>query len=256
MDRYWVKIALGAACIFGVGMTGISLAKKGVHELKTAALGPVPEMIQGIRSEFLNFRLDGRRIGHVRNLRVQSEGEWTPKTVQLLVALDREQSGLEDCQVASDRWGRSTRDARFRCVTSEDIDDERLEQVGEVTFEPGRLVRPLYASSRDLRRISRSALRGLDAELNSEDGKTVTGEASFDVQDRHGKRERGSVRVDATDGRALIEIRDESGREVFRLRADDNGVSLNANDKRGNSLLRLLAGEAGVDLKVNAEKEH
>ncbi|MBM4188350.1 MAG: hypothetical protein FJ206_13700 [Gemmatimonadetes bacterium] len=236
-------------------MTGISLAKKGVHELKTAALGPVPQVLENIRGELLNFRLDGRRIGHVKHLRVTSEGRLTAQSVQMAVQLDREQAGLEDCHVASDRWGRGNRDARFRCVTAEDIDDENLEPVGEVTFEPGRVVRPLHAAQRDLRRLNRSSLRGLDATLDSEDGRSMTGEASFDLQDRHGSRERGTVRIDATDGRALIEVRDQSGREIFRLKADDNGVSLNANDKRGRGLLRLLAGESGVEMKIDAERQ-
>jgi hypothetical protein len=83
----------------------------------------------------------------------------------------------------------------------------------------------------------------------------VSGQARHDIKDRHGSEHKGSVRLDAADGRALIEIRDDNGREVFRLRADDHGVSINAKDKRGNALLRLLAGESGVDIKVNAEKE-
>ncbi|MFN0178450.1 MAG: hypothetical protein ACKVZ0_06585 [Gemmatimonadales bacterium] len=255
MDKYWVKIALGAAVVFGVGMTGVTLAKKGVHELKTAALGPVPAVLAALRSELLNFRLDGRRIGSVKRIDVSNEGEWTPKSVQIRVALAEEIDGLEECQLATDRWGRRHEDARFRCVTDEDITDEELVQVGEVRFEPGDLVRPLYATERDVRRINRSAIRGLKGSLHSEDGNAVTGEASFDVEDRRGHREKGTVRLDASDGGALIEIRDEQGREIFKLRANEQGVSLNANDKRGNALLRLLAGEAGVSMKIDAEKE-
>ena len=254
MNKYWVRIAIGAAVVFGIGMTGITLSKKGVHELKTAALGPVPAVLAGLRSEFLNFRLDGRRIGHVKQVKIDSDGEWTPNTIQIRVALDQDPDGLADCQLATDHWARRGDDARFRCVTAEDVSERELVQVGEVAFEPADLVRPLFASPRDLRKLDRSALRGLKATLNSDDGNAVTGNAEFDVNDGRGHRQRGSVTVDASDGRAIIEIRDESGRELFKLRADDHGVSMNANDRRGKALFRLLGGESGVSIKIDGDK--
>jgi len=82
----------------------------------------------------------------------------------------------------------------------------------------------------------------------------VTGEATYDIETHHGDRERGSVRLNAADGRALIEIRDEAGRELFSLRANDRGVSIDARNKRGQELLKLLAGEAGVSIDVNTDK--
>lgn len=255
MDKYWVKIGLGALCVFGVGMTGISLARKGVHEVKAAALGPVRQALTHLPTDLLNFRLDGRRIGKIKQIEVSNEGEWAANSIQIQVALDREADGLVDCLLTNERWEHRNRDARFRCVSQDEIGDENLVQVGEVRFEPGSVTRPLYASEHDIRSLERSEIRGLKATVSSADGKSVTGQAKYDIRDRHGSEHKGTVRLDASDGRALIEIRDDNGREVFRLRADDNGVSINAKDKRGNALLRLLAGESGVDIKINAEKE-
>lgn len=255
MDKYWAKIGVGALCIFGVGMTGISLARKGVHELKTAALGPVQEVLTKLPTGLLRFRLDGRRIGQIRQIDVSNEGEWTSKSIQINVALDREADGLADCNVANEEWGHKATDARFRCVDKSDIADEDLVEVGSVVFNPGSITRPLYASEHDLRQMNRSDIRGLKATLSSPDDKTVTGSAEYDLNDRHGRHQKGTVRLDASDGRALIEIKDDNGREVFRLRADDRGVSINAKDKRGNALLRLLAGDEGVDIQVNPEKD-
>lgn len=254
MNRYWVKIGLGALCVFGVGMTGISLARKGVHEVKTATLGPIRQALTHLPTDLLNFRLDGRRIGQIKQVDVSNDGEWTAKSVQMEVALDREAEGLADCLLTNERWGHQSRDARFRCVTQDEVADEDLVQVGEVRFEPGSLTRPLYAAQHDLDRLERNDIRGLKATISSADGKSVTGQAKYDIRDHRGSDYKGSVRLDASDGRALIEIRDDNGRELFHLRADDHGVSINAKDKRGNALLRLLAGEAGVDIKVNAEK--
>jgi hypothetical protein len=236
-------------------MTGISLARKGVHEVKTAALGPVREALTHLPTDLLNFRLDGRRIGQIKQIEVSNEGEWAANSVQIQVALDREADGLADCLLTNERWEHRNRDARFRCASQDEIGGESLVQVGEVHFEPGSLTRPLYASEHDIRQIERSEIRGLKATVSSADGKSITGQAKYDIRDHHGSEHKGTVRLDASDGRALIEIRDDNGREVFRLRADNNGVSIDAKDKRGNALLRLLAGESGVDIKVNAEKK-
>ena len=254
MDRFWGKIAFGALGIFGLGMGGITLAKKGIHELKTTAVaGPIQAALHHLPTDLLNFRLDGRRIGKVRSVEVSNEGEWTAESIQMTVALEpgRAPDDLGDCQLASEMQGRR-KDASFRCVNSDEVAEDDLVKIGTVRFEPGEITRPLFVEQNDLRRMNRSDLRGLKANFRSEDGKAVQGEASFDLGNRHGNHEKGTVRIDARDGKALIEVHGENGERLFRLRADDNGVSINASDKRGRSLLKLLAGETGVHL--NAEK--
>ncbi len=254
MDRFWGKIGLGALGIFGLGMGGITLAKKGIHELKTAAVnGPVQAALHNLPTDLLNFRLDGRRIGKVRSVDISHEGDWDSKSVRMTVALEagRAPDDLGDCQLATESMGRR-KDASFRCVDADEIADDNLVEIGTVRFEPDALTRPLYIRDRDLRKLNESDVRSLTANLHSEDGKSVQGQAKFDVASGHGSRQRGTVKVDASNGRAVIEINGENGEELFRLRADDNGVSINANDKRGRSLLKLLAGETGVQL--NAEK--
>lgn len=253
MDRYWAKIGIGALAIFGVGFTGVTLAKKGIHELKTAAVGEVAQALRYPATDLLNFRLDGRRIGQVRSIEVSNEGEWTATSVLMQVALlnGREPEDLADCQLATEDIG-YRKDAAFRCVTADEVKDDGLVQVGEVTFSPSKVTRPLFVAEHDVRRLSKSELRGLKATLTSEDGKTVKGEARYDVATDRG-RERGTVKLDAGEGRALIEIKGEDGRELFQLRADDHGVTMTAKDKHGSNLLRLLAGHAGVHLDIRAD---
>ncbi len=254
MDRFWGKIAFGALGIFGLGMGGITLAKKGIHELKTTAIaGPVQAALRNLPTDLLKFRLDGRRIGTVRAVELENEGEWTDKSVQLTVTLEpgRAPVDLKDCQLATETMGHR-KDAAFRCADADEIAGGDLVEIGTVRFEPGQITRPLFVEQHDLRRISRSELRSVKASLRSDDGKAIHGQAKFDLGNRRGGLERGTVRIDASDGRALIEVNGENGEELFRLRADDKGVSINAKDKRGKSLLKLLAGEAGVEL--HAEK--
>lgn len=251
MDPYWKKIGIGALCVFGVGMAGITVAKKGVAELKTAALGPVQEVLRSA-PQLLTFRLDGRRLGQVKTIEVADQnGEWGAESVRILVELeaDRAPRDLADCALAADELARR-KDASFRCVTELDVADERLTRIGEVRFEPAGLSRPLYLARHEMRQLQRSNLRGLTATVEAVGQDGIEGNARYDIRSRNGRHERGTVRLDAADGRALIEVRDESGQEVFRLRADESGVSLNANDRDGARLLRLLAGEHGVDIKV------
>lgn len=260
MDRYWAKIGIGALAIFGVGFTGVTLARKGIHELKTAAVGGVADALRNPSMDLLNFRLDGRRIGKVRSIDVSSDGEWTAKSVSMQVALldGRAPDDLADCQLATEEI-EYRKDAAFRCVSDDDVKSDHLVQIGEVTFAPANVTRPLFASEHDVRQLSRSDIRGLNASLTSDDGKTMKGQARYDVSTDRG-RERGTVNVDAGDGRALIEIKGEDGRELFRLRADEKGVSINSVDKHGSGLMRLLANQTGVHLdvkgaEIKAEKD-
>lgn len=252
MNRYWLKIAAGSLLVFGVGMAGISLGKKSLHELKTAVGVPVAQALQS-PANALRFRLDGRQVGRIEAIEVQSDGQWAERAVQLQVRLDDPASAgqLGGCGIAGQRHRGGADNPSFRCVTEEAAGREGLVQVGEVAFEPAGVTRPLYLTERDRRSLERSDIRGLRGTLRSADGQTIDGQASFDVQDRSGARERGVVRIQAGQGKALIDIRDESGKELFRLDAGDHGVSLNARDRRGRNLVRLLAGQAGLDLLVD-----
>jgi hypothetical protein len=256
MDRYWAKIGFGALAVFGVGFVGVTLARKGVAQLKTVAVRPARDAIREVQSKLLNFRLDGRRLGYVRSIDVSNEGDWSANSVEMTVQVEagREPADLGDCLLATETLGHR-RDASFRCVDQSEVGSEGLVQIGEVQFEPAGITRPLYVADHQMRQLERSELRGIKANLTSSDGKSVKGSADFDIETRHGRRERGTVKIDAGDGGAVIEVRGADGQELFSLKAGDHGVSINAKDKRGSNLLRLLAGESGVHLNVTPEKD-
>ncbi len=257
MNPYWLKIGGGALAIFGVGYGGLKVAEKGVHEIQAATMGSIQHVLRDVPTKFLAFRLNGDRVGRLRTLDVSSNGDWSAQSVKMEVALDdRSASGeLANCNLAADDFRHGADDVNFRCASASDINDDHLTQVGEARFEPGDLVRPLYVRARELRRLEHSDIRNLKANFSSDDGKSVHGNADYDLRDRHGDRQKGSVRLDAADGRALIEIKDENGNELFHLRADDRGLSFNAKDRRGRELIKLLAGDAGVHFNVKADKD-
>jgi len=252
MSRYWLGIGAGALAVFGVGMTGISLGRKGLHELKTTMAGATVEALQEPIGA-LRFRLDGQRIGRVQSIDVQSHGEWGEKAIQMVVGLEDADllDLVADCGITGDRIRGPREEAEFTCVDMDAAEADGLVKIGEVRFEPGSVARPLLVSRRDRRHLERSEVKQLEASLHSADGESIDGKATFDVETRHGQRQRGMVSLKAGDGRALIDIRDESGKPLFRLDAGENGVSLKAADGRGRELVRLLAGSAGVDLRID-----
>jgi len=252
MSRYWLGIGAGALAVFGVGMTGIALGKKGLHELKSTVGGAAVETLQEPIGA-LRFRLDGRRIGRVQSIDVRSNGDWGEQAIQMVVGLENAKlvDLVAECGITGDRIRGPKEDAEFTCIDLNDAKADGLVQIGEVKFEPGDVARPLLVSRRDRRQLERSELRQVEASLRSADGESIAGEATFDVETRHGERQRGMVSLKAGDGRALIDIRDEKGTPLFRLDAGENGVSLKAADGRGRELVRLLAGSAGVDLRID-----
>lgn len=241
MNRYWLGIGAGALTVFGVGMAGITLGKKGLHELKTVATAPAQVLREPVGA--LRFRLDGERIGELRSVEVNNDGSWGPDAVRLVVALDDAASAgrLGRCGIVGETFSDYRDDARFRCVTSSEAEDEGLTRIGEVRFQPGDLARPLYVTEYARHRLERAEFRHLDASFTSPDGQSIDGKASFDLDARNGRRERGTVSIHAGDGRALIDVRDESGKPLFQLRAGESGVSLKAADGKGAELLRLLS---------------
>src|SRR5207245_953626 len=148
------------------------------------------------------FRLDGRRIGRIQSVDVNHTGSWDANTVKLTVALDQKETlgTLIDCNITAEETHHFDDRSSFQCASAGDLGS--LVELGQVRFEPGALTRPLYVSQDDVRRLEHSDIRQLEASLNSDSGgKTVQGHANFDIEPRHGGRQRGTVNLDASDGR-------------------------------------------------------
>jgi len=220
--------------------------------LKSTVIGATAESLQEPIGA-LRFRLDGHRIGRVQSIDVKSDGQWGPESIRMVVGLEDADFAdlLADCAITGDRFRGPKADAEFACVPMADAENRGLVQIGEVSFEPGKLERPLLVSRHDQRALERSQVRQLDASIHSSDGESIDGTATFDLQSRRGERQRGVFNIKAGDGRALIEVRDSDGNSILHLDAGENGVSLKAADGRGRELVRLLAGSAGVDLRID-----
>ena len=225
---YWMKIGLGAAMVFALGLTIVSVVQAGKSKFKSMLAtvgGRIPmEMTD------LPFRLDGRHLGDLTGVEVhrasaRSVGDVTVKIRLIDASL---QSEILDCNVAAlpiRHLKRSSR-ARFRCAEPAEIAAGGLGQLGEIIFEPGGVRRPLYLTEHDLERWVESDIRSLDANLVRDARGGVRATGRFDMTPHRGRPERGTFDLDAGDHGARFVVRDEQGREVVKFDAGNHGVSI------------------------------
>jgi hypothetical protein len=226
---YWMKIGLGVAMVFALGLTIVSVVQAGkakVRSMLATVGGRIPAEITD-----LPFRLDGRHLGdlsavEVRRASARSVGDVIVK-VQLLDASF--QSDILDCNVAAlpiRHLKRSSR-ARFRCAEPAEIaEGGGLAQLGEIIFEPGGVRRPLYLTEHDLERWIESDIRSLDANLVRDANGGVRATGRFDMTPHRGRPERGTFDLEAGEQGARFVVRDERGREVVKFDAGNHGVSI------------------------------
>jgi hypothetical protein len=227
-NGYWMKIGLGAAMVFALGLTVVSVVRAGkskVQSMLATVGGRIPmEMTD------LPFRLDGRHLGDVSGLEVHrtsshAVGDVTVK-IQLLDA--SLQSAILGCDVAVlpiRHLKRSSR-ARFRCAEPAEITSGELGKLGEIVFEPGGIRRPLYVTEHDLERWVESDIRSLDANMVRDGNGGVRATGRFDLTPHRGRPERGTFDLEAGDQGARFVVRDEQGREIVKFDAGNHGLSI------------------------------
>ena len=232
MQRYWLRIALGATAVFALGMGIIVLARSSIAEVKALATSSRPI---GIPLMILPFRLDGTQIGSIRRLELLRRSPSEVSGIRLRVQLQDStaRAGLSDCRLTM--LETQTLGARngFKCASSTDSAAEHLESIGEVVFEPGGAVQAIFAPAdhaphwrgRDTASM-RAELMRLQAEDLADSAARVSIKADSlgALIDVGRKSERGLVRIQADSHGASMRIRDRSGREIMRMHADSTGA--------------------------------
>lgn len=224
---FWLKVGLGAAMVFALGLTVLSVARAGKAGLQSALAsigGRIPRELAD-----LPFRLNGRELGAVSGLEVR-RAEQEVGDVLLKVQLhDPAFAGeIQACDVAAlpIRHVKRSRHVRFRCAEPAEITTGELGRLGDVVFEPGGIRRPLYLTERDLERWSQADIRSLDANMvrDAQGGVHATGR--FHLEPHHGRPERGTFDLVAGEQGARFVVRDERGREIVKFDAGDHGISI------------------------------
>ena len=203
MRKLFIRIGLGAAGVFVVGMFLVSLGR----QVKSAAASAIRDggRVQ-VPLAFVPFHLDGLKVGNVKTVQVERIGPERHKRLNLVVNLkgvDADQIG--DCVITIGRG----HDGLFDCESATTADLDQLVQIGEIRFEPGGVTRPIM--------LDRSDADGWDVEssgqVNIEAGE---GSANIMIQGADGQAQ---VSIVADEQGASMKVRDESGKEVVKIEA-------------------------------------
>jgi hypothetical protein len=226
MQRYWLRIAVGALLVFALGMTGISIYRNGRAKIETLANSADPITIPlGI----LPFQLDGDRLGRIQEVQIRRDAPDRVSGVGLVVKVsDSAVTGdlLAACRLTIHDRPTDHSSPSFHCATPADSLADSLTVFGDVRFEPQNVVQAFFLPARlvgewrrgrsdliradERRRLARSKSRAV-IQIDNDSGDTV-----FELH--------------ADSGGARLRIRDDSGREVFVMDADSAGAHLMERD--------------------------
>lgn len=154
MRRYWGKIILGALLIFGAGFAIISVGRNVKQSIVTSKDITIP------LGSFVAFKLDGIRVGSIRQIRIRRS---EPKVlagfdVRVRLSDTAAFTRLQDCRLSVNETQHFDDRTSFLCLPS----DSGYEPFGEVTAyisdpdnEDPTLVLPLLLPSQVVAEIRR-----------------------------------------------------------------------------------------------------
>jgi hypothetical protein len=184
MRNYWLRIALGAAAIFTVGLIGISLARQGVDHVRGVVEGSGPISLS---IPFLSFNLDGQKLGKVSKVMLLRDAPKRISAVELEIALRDSvlARGLEGCRLIANfddhqrSPGVSVNNQRFSsgmfsCLSPNDSAPD-FQEFGRAVFQPGDVSVPLLLPDDMVHDLRQGEFEG-----TSEDSISAAARASAD----------------------------------------------------------------------------
>ena len=148
MRNYWLRIALGAAAVFTVGMIGVTLARQGAGHVRGVVEGSGPISLP---LAFIPFKLHGQRLGNVSRVIVLRDAPKQVSAVELQVKLRDSviARGLEGCRLVANfdadhdpQVERHAFPGVFSCVQAGDS-AVGFQEFGRAIFQPGNVSVPL-----------------------------------------------------------------------------------------------------------------
>lgn len=201
MRNYWLRIALGAAAIFTVGMIGVTLARQGVGRVRNVVEGTGPLTVP---VAFIPFKLDGQKLGTVSRVVLQRDAPKQISSVELQIKLadSAVARGLAGCRLAANLDDEHTpHDSHvkigplshsvFTCLHPNDSAGG-FQQFGNAVFLPGGVSVPLLLP-RDIADDLQQGNFGSD----SDDSLSDEAEAKADSATEAAERQADSIAAQA-----------------------------------------------------------
>jgi hypothetical protein len=152
MRNYWIKIGLGALVIFIVGMTGVTLYRRGVVKVNSVLEGSGP---LSFPLPFVPFNLDGNKLGTLERVTLHRDAPRHINSVELEVNLPDSltAAGLQACRLAANfdedvnRRGVQVRrgpfpHGMFTCIQGDSV-PSGYQEFGHAILHPADLRIPL-----------------------------------------------------------------------------------------------------------------
>lgn len=242
MQRYWVRIALGAVAVFAVGMTLIVLVRHGIRGAENLARSSRPIEIP---LALLPFRLDGDQLGSVRRLELLRSAPKKVTGFRLVVRL-QDSSAIDEvrsCTITVREPVALGGRQGFTCASSADSAADHLERIGEIVIEPGGVVRAILAP----------AAQAAEWRANLYDTVAAQAELAHLKADQLADSSAQAVTIRADSTHAIVDIRGDSAKPLVQLQADPHGAVLRVHNKAGKEVLRMRADPSGASLTVSPD---
>lgn len=238
MNRYWLRIALGALGIFAVGMVVIGFTRRGVEKVRELAA----QDHFSIPMAFLPFQLDGRRLGSLERVSVARSAEGQLEGFQFVARLDSGQAAptAGNCLVGLPDVADLGGGAKFVCLAARDSVSGSYVPFGQVTFEPGGLERILYVPAEMTHGIQANVVAPV---AQTPPVPTTASTVNINVPDP-------ALHIRADSQGAHMDIQGK-GAGLFHLRADSTGARLVIRDSAGRIIMNLKADSTGAAFDVS-----
>ena len=222
MRSIWVRAGIGALAVFAGGM-GLYYAARATKAKAVAALGEIKAELDSGGVAVIEkmdratpFFVDGQRLGRLANLDLTPGAPEGLPVLSAVVQLDPSQNDpamLASCTlvpVHPDNFGEMQ---EFRCAAP---GESGLEPLGQVTFQPSGVVRPVKANQQAVVAL----------------------------------RRQGTLTIDSSHRGMYLNATGDSG-EIVSINADSNGAFIHVRDGKG-KVVRLAADKHGLVVKVDS----
>lgn len=163
MRTYWLKILLGAAAVFAVGMVVRAMVRSARTHVEAVSEGTGPITIP---MAFVPFKIDGQRAGTFRQVRIFRDSLQDPTRVEVLISVADSVSSerFSDCILGVQGDSGKVVPNEFRCLTAADTAGKGLVQVGALELRGRTGNFPLFAPAASVEEFRRGSAERLSAD--------------------------------------------------------------------------------------------